>query len=91
MAKSLYEALFKEVTIEQTKKELIKFEDKEKFALFRINRLFDSDFSKKTRKSTIRPPSATTPSASALFASPLSTLGLSVPVLAYIPIYPMQP
>lgn len=69
IAKSPYELLLKEVLTEWTEKKLIKCENKEKFASFWINQLFDSDFGKKTRKSTIRPPPTAIPSALALFTS----------------------
>ncbi len=49
IARSLYEALLEEVPTDWTEEELIECEDKEKFASFRISRLFDSDFGRKTK------------------------------------------
>lgn len=50
--------LLEEVPTDWTEEELIECKDREKFASFRISRLFDSDFGRKTRISTIGPPPA---------------------------------
>ena len=87
--------LLEEELTDWTEEELIKCKDKKKFVSFRISRLFDSDFGKKTKRSTIGPPPAATPtsapSALALFASPLLTPGRSAPAPADISIHLTQP
>lgn len=67
-------------------KELMKCQDKENFASFWISRLFDSDFGKKTKRSTIEIPAAPVPLVS---SSP--TPGLSASVPNYTLIYSTQP
>ena len=46
--------MLKEVLINWIEKKLIKYKNKEKFALFWMSQLFDSNFGKKTKISTIR-------------------------------------
>lgn len=69
----------------------MEYKNKENFASFRINPLFNSDFGRKTRKSTTGPLPAATPSIPVLFALLLPTLGPSTQALVHIPIYLMQP
>ena len=47
ISKALYKALLEEVPIDWMEEKLMRYKNKENFALFRISRLFDSDFGRK--------------------------------------------
>lgn len=76
----LYKVLLEKDSTDWSKKKLMKCKDKEKFVLFQISQLYNSDFGRKNQISTNRP-------------SPiaiLSTHGSSIPASIHISIHPMQ-
>lgn len=78
--------LFEKIPIKWMEKKLIKYENKEKFASFWIDQLFDYNFGRKTKKSTNKPPPTAIPSAPAPFASLLLTFFTEPSPAATLPI-----